>query len=330
MMALTSNPLIKKAFSLIERGDLGLIWIQGATDSGCSISLLNSIYPDILEVVKGTLPEVKIDLLYHTTLMLNYGDAAIRSIEEPAKDFILAVEGGVPTRDGGFFCTQGEIDGRPVTVKDWVEKLSKEAAMVVAIGNCATHGGIPAADPNPAGVRGVQQFLGNEYKSKLGLPVINVTGCPPHPDWMMGTLANALLSAAKLYPLPKLDQYNRPTQFFGRKIHDDCPRRGFFDLGVFAENHGSKKCLFSLGCKGPIAYGDCPSRKWNNGLSACTISGCFCIGCTEPGFPEEMLPFFEPYTSPPLTIKDAVGIGAALGAVLAGAYVVRNKVRRRG
>jgi hydrogenase small subunit len=328
-MALSNNSFIKKAYSLVERGDLGLIWLQGATDSGCSISLLNSIYPNILDIVTGTLPEVKVDILYHPTLMLAYGDAAIRNIEAPSKDFVLAIEGGVPTKDGGLFCTQGETDGRPKPFKDWVDKLSKEATIIVAIGNCATHGGIPAADPNPGGVKGVQDFLGEGYRSKLGLPVINVTGCPPHPDWMIGTLANALLSTAKLYPLPELDRHNRPLQFYGRKIHDDCPRRGFFDTGVFTKKHGGKKCLFSLGCKGPITYGDCPSRKWNNGLTACTISGCFCIGCTEPGFPDEMQPFFEPYTSPPKTIKDAVGVGAALGAVLAGAYIARHNLKRK-
>jgi hydrogenase small subunit len=261
--------------------------------------------------------------------MLSQGDTAIRNLEKPHKDFVLAVEGGVPTKEGGIYCTQGEIDGQPVPVKDWVEKLSKEAAAVVAIGSCSTNGGIPAATPNPAGVKGVLEFLGKAYKSKLGLPVINVPGCPPHPDWMIGTIANALLSAADLYPLPKLDSHNRPIQFYGKVIHDDCPRRGYYDTGVFAKNHGDKECLSKLGCKGPITHGDCNSRKWNNGLTSCVISGCFCIGCTEPGFPEGMQPFFEPVYAPPRNIEDAAGIGLALGAVLAGAYIARHRTKKR-
>ncbi|MEM4246004.1 MAG: hydrogenase small subunit, partial [Candidatus Bathyarchaeia archaeon] len=296
---------------------------------GCSISLLNTVYPDVIDLLGGALPEVKIDLLYHATLMPSFGDDAISRINPPKKGFVLAVEGGVPTRDGGVYCTQGEVGGRPVPVKEWVEKLSEEALAVVAIGDCATHGGIPASAPNPSSVVGVLKLLGDGYTSQLGLPVINVTGCPPHPDWMVGALASAVLAAGGLLPPPKLDAQNRPLEFFQRRVHDDCPRRGYYDTGVFAKKHGDKECLFKLGCKGPITYADCNSRKWNNGLTSCVISGCFCIGCTEPGFPEQMQPFFEPLTSPPMTIRDAAGVGVALGAVLAGAYLARTR-RKKG
>ena len=76
-------------------------------------------------------------------------------------------------------------------MKDWVVELASKANAVVALGDCACWGGIPANAPNPTDSVGLQYlkrnhggFLGADFKSKWGLPVINIPGCPCHPDWV--------------------------------------------------------------------------------------------------------------------------------------------------
>jgi len=322
------DSIIKEAMSQITTGGVSVLWIHGAACQSCTVSLLNTTYPDVVDVILGRLPEVKLDFDFQTVVMPSWGEKAMEALKNPPKDFVLLVEGSIQTKNNGTFCTIGEIDGKPVTMSEWVRKLSSQAMAVVSIGTCASYGGIPAGSPNPTGAVGLTDFLGSNFASKLNLPIVNVPGCPPHPDWMVGTLANIILAAKKLYPFPELDSLGRPTMFFGKSIHDDCPRRGQYDEGDFAEKFGHDGCIYQLGCKGPITYADCNSRKWNNGLNSCTISGAPCIACVQPEFPDKASPFFRALPAPPLSIGLAASVGTAVGASLTGAYWVQGARER--
>ena len=321
--------LIKEAMSQIRGGGVSVLWIHGAACQACTVSLLNTTYPDVTDVLLGTLPQVKLDLDYQTVLMLKWGNEALEALKNPQKDYLLLVEGSIQTKNDGTFCTIGEIDGKPVTMKDWVTKLAKDALAVIAIGTCASYGGIPAGAPNPTGAVGTTDFLGTNYRSRLNFPIVNIPGCPPHPDWMVGTLTSLILATKKLYPFPELDSLGRPTMYFERSIHDDCPRRGLYDEGNFAEKFGHDGCIYKLGCKGPISYADCNSRKWNNGLTSCTISGAPCIACVQPEFPDKSSPFFDALPIPALSYKEAAAVGVAVGGALAGAYWLRARKEKQ-
>jgi hydrogenase small subunit len=94
--------------------------------------------------------------------------------------------------------------------------------------------------------------------------------------------------------LPKpeeLDDNLRPLAFYGKLIHENCPRRAYFDEGKFAKKPGDEGCLYELGCKGPITYADCPTRRWNNGTNWVIGAGSPCLGCTQPEFTS--LPYYQ-------------------------------------
>ncbi len=325
------DAIVKEAMSQIREGGVSILWVCGAACQSCTVSLLNTTYPDVTDVIFGTLPEVKLDFDFQTVVMPKWGEEALEALRNPPENYVLIVEGSIPTKSDGIFCTIGEVDGKAVTVADWVRKLSRQAMAVVAVGTCASYGGIPAGSPNPTGAVGTIEFLGVNYASRLNLPIVNVPGCPPHPDWIVGTLASVVLAARKRYPFPELDLLGRPTMYFGRSVHDDCPRRGLYEEGEFAARFGHDGCIHQLGCKGPISYADCNSRKWNNGLNSCTISGAPCIACVQPEFPDRASPFFEPLPIPPLSYREAAAVGMAVGGVLAGAYWLQGrKEKKRG
>lgn len=279
-----------------------LVWLEGQDCAGCTISFLNGEQPDVIQAIM----QLNVVPIYHETIMAQQGlfvdgaavknadinaNYALEQFEASGKDFVLVVEGATPRGpDGtGNFCRVG---GEPF--KDIVERLASHSLATVAVGQCGSYGGIPAADPNPSDCSGLQFYrkekggiLGSDYKSKAGLPVINLPCCPTHPDWVMVTLAAVILGRSGGIDL---DEYNRPTAFFGESLHETCPRRGYFDSGKF----GYEYCLYNLGCKGPFTSSECPLRLWNNGRNMCTQAGAPCIGCAEPGFPDDKSPFYLP------------------------------------
>jgi hydrogenase small subunit len=254
-----------------------VIWIQAQSCSGCSVSLVNAIDPGIAAVITE-----HISLNFHQTLMGGTGDAAIRVLEETVKkkrkDFVLVVEGSIPTK-ADEYCTIGEVNGKTVSALKWIEELGANAKAVLAFGTCSAFGGIPAAKPgftgeNPTGARPVSAIL---PKAKI----VNVPGCPPHPDWMVGTIMHFLLKG-----LPELDEYNRPKLFFGKTVHEQCEHLPDYKRGRFAKRWGETGCLYLLGCLGMDTGCDIPKRKWVGGVNSCTGCGSGCIGCTEQPFPE--------------------------------------------
>jgi hydrogenase small subunit len=273
--------------------EIPVVWFAGAACTGCSISLLNSASPTIKNIlIDEIIPGVHINLRFHATVMAGAGEQAIQVMEDTAKQkkdgYVLIVEGAIPTAPEAVYGAVGERDGKPVSMETRVEELARNAMAIIAAGTCASFGGIPAAAPNPTGCKPVSQIL----KAKgINKPLINVPGCPPHPDWLVGTISSILLNG-----LPKasdLDDNLRPLAFYGKLIHENCPRRAYFDEGKFAKKPGDEGCLYELGCKGPMTYADCPTRRWNNGTNWVIGAGAPCNGCTQPEFPDMTSPFYE-------------------------------------
>ncbi len=286
-----------------------VVWLQGAACTGCSVSLLNSIYyATIDKLLINTL-----DLKYHPNLMAAAGDTAVAAAEaaRTAGGYVLVVEGAIPTGDSGKFCYVWPGKTAAQALQDY----AANAALIVAVGTCAAFGGVSGATvdgaANPTGAQGISALL-------PGKTVVNIPGCPAHPDWIVGTVAYVLTNGKA----PPLDANNRPTDFFGSLVHDNCPNRPMFntnyapwmsmalgqaclachsntDTSVPDPRHlGMTGCLFALGCKGPRTYADCPIRKWNGGAASTPgVNWCIgakspCHGCTEPDFPDGKSPFF--------------------------------------
>lgn len=270
-----------------------LVWMQTSACSGCSVSVINTIHPSIKNVILDQiLPGHQLFLNYHSTLMAAAGkvstDTAIETARKNKGKYVYLVEGAIPTRDDGIYGTLGEEDGKPITMLEWVRRLAPDAMAVLAVGTCAAFGGVAAAKPNPSGAKGVGDVL---RMNDISTPVINITGCPCHPDWFIGTVARVLL-----YGLPKpkeLDDHGRPKTYFGKSVHNRCINRDYLDDGIFAKKFGDVGCLLEIGCKGPFTYADCPVRQWNSGVNWCISANAPCMGCTEPGFPDEHSPLYQ-------------------------------------
>ncbi|MGD9372647.1 MAG: hydrogenase small subunit, partial [Desulfobacterales bacterium] len=222
---------------------------------------------------------------YHETIMAAAGQQAEDQLQASLKKytgkFICVVEGSIATKYDGAY---GKIGGR--TFLEIAKDVSSKAAAVIAIGACATYGGIPAAKPNPGGYKGVGDAL--------GIKTVNIAGCPPNPVNFVGTVVNYLL----LGKLPELDDLGRPLFAYGKTIHDQCPRRSHFENEEFVEEFGSAEaadgyCLYKMGCRGPETYNNCPVAKFNDGTSWPIEAGAPCIGCSEPNFWDKFTPFYE-------------------------------------
>jgi len=280
--------------------EIPAVYIAGSACSGCSVSLLNSVSPNIQNfLIDPVVPGKHVSLKFHAVIMGGQGEPVIKVLRETAKakpgEFILIIDGSIPVAEDGLYCRLGEMDGKEITMKDMSAELAKDALAVLAVGTCASFGGIPSGSPNPTGATSVRQFLQDEGIDK---PLINIPGCPPHPDWIVGTVADILING--LPSADDLDDVLRPKAFFGKLIHDNCPRRAYFDAGQFAKHPGEPGCLYEIGCKGPVTYADCPTRMWNNGVNWCIGAGAQCIGCVEPDFQDRLAPMFRKIDEPAL------------------------------
>lgn len=255
-----------------------VIWLACSNCTGCTVSLANLISEegptDVADLLLNT-----IWLEYHPNLMGAAGDLAVSTLNSAAAgNYVLVVEGGVPTAFGGNTCMLWtDVTGHDVTAMEAVSWLAPGAAAVLSVGTCASFGGIPKGDPNPTGIVSVEHFT--------GLPVINLPGCPTHPDWITWTVAQLLTGT----PI-QLDDRRRPREFFSHKIHETCPYKDRPEAETFGQ-HGL--CLEELGCKGPETKSDCHLRKWNGGTNWCIEAGSICLGCTEHRFPDGFSPFYE-------------------------------------
>jgi hydrogenase small subunit len=307
-----------------------IIWLHFQECTGCTESLLRTSAPGLAEVI---LDLVSLD--YHETLFAAAGhqaEAALhQAMEQNRGKYICVVEGAIPTKDDGIYCM---IGGR--TAIDILHEVGQDAGAVIAIGSCASWGGIPSADPNPTGAVGAPQIL-------AGKTVVTLPGCPANPYNFLGVA----LQYATFGTLPALDSQGRPEFAYGRTVHEHCPRRAHFDAGRFAEDFGDDGhrlgyCLYKLGCKGPQTHANCSVSHFCEVVDAWPIGiGAPCFGCTEQAIGFRM-PAFQtvaiqrptpPDTYPPIAAEQGVvsplatGIAGVIGGALLGAgYVVSKKV----
>lgn len=253
---------------------MNAIWLEATGCSGNIISLLNSENPGLNYILNDL-----INLKYNNSLMGAEGELAYENFLETLNtEFILLVEGAISTKDNGNYNIVANYKGKPITALEAVRAAGEKAKYIIAVGTCASYGGISAASPNPAECKNVKEILNKD--------LIRLPGCPCHPDWVVGTLAH-LIS----YGIPELDSDGRPVLFYGVTIHDTCNRRSYFDRGIFAKKLGQKECMFKLGCRGPVTKTDCPQRKWNAYVNWPIGDNTNCIGCANPYFPDGMEPF---------------------------------------
>ncbi|WP_238918836.1 hydrogenase small subunit [Clostridium sp. YIM B02555] len=253
---------------------MNAIWLEVTGCSGNIISLLNSENPGLYDVLTNI-----VNFTFNNALMGSEGEFAFEKfLETLDTDFILLVDGAVSTKENGRYNIVANYNGKSITALEAIQLAGGKAKYVVAVGTCASHGGISAAKPNPSESKSVQEVLERQ--------VIKLPGCPCHPDWVVGTIAHLVG-----YGTPELDNEGRPLLFYGVTIHDTCTRRGFFDKGIFAQKFGEEGCMFKLGCRGPVTKTDCPRRKWNGYVNWPIGDNTNCIGCAQAQFPDGMEPF---------------------------------------
>jgi hydrogenase small subunit len=295
-----------------------VIWLHGQECTGCTETLLRTSEPDLATLIFDL-----ISLDYHETVMAAAGHQAEKAMHDAmdANDgqFILVCEGSVSTKDGGIYLQISDKKG----IDMWKE-VGSRAAAVIAIGSCASWGGVQSQGENPTGAVGVHEII-------EGKPIVNIPGCPPNPYVFLATA----LEYAVAGTVPALDDKGRPLFAYDRTIHEHCPRRAHFDSGRFARSFGDDAhkqgwCLYALGCKGPVTHAPCSTRHFNEVVDAWPIGiGSPCFGCTEKeiGFKVPLFqtaeiqnavpPNFYPGVDPARGTISAVGAGAA-GAVIGG------------
>ena len=309
---------------------LPVIWIGFQECTGCTETLLRTAHPDLSDLILNL-----ISLEYHEALMAGAGKQAEETLAQAMHNYsgkyVCVVEGSIPTRDKGVYM---KLAGRPAM--EVLADVAGKAAAIVAIGSCASWGGIPSADPDPTGAVGVVDLMPEKT-------IVNIPGCPPNPYTLLGVL----LQYAAESTLPELDEERRPKFAFDRNIHDHCPRRAHFDAGHFVKQFGDQGhregwCLYEMGCKGPDTHAGCSTRHFNDIPDVWPIGiGAPCIGCTEKSIAFRV-PMFKvvqihtraqpPETYAPINVPQgtisplATGlVGLAAGALAGAGYVASRK-----
>ncbi|MFY9200644.1 MAG: hydrogenase small subunit [Methanosarcina flavescens] len=341
---------IAKAFNGLP--ETKVLWLHGVMDSGCSISMLDGENPDILEFLQL----FNLNLLYHEVLMMQQGifvdgqlantsdlnsEVLLEEILENERGYVLIAEGAIangPHGSGKYMVLGGKI------YRDVFERAARNASVIVAIGQCATNSGVNAAESeindlmDHRGVAFTREDSSKGIVDLLGIdtPVVNVNGCPAHPDWVFLTVGAIALGKIRVPDdLPEvLDRWYRPKVFYppDYTVHDNCPRRGFYDRGEFETTVGGPKCLWKLGCKGPYSHADCATRRWNGHINFCPQAGSPCIGCVQPGFPDSTRPFYVEIEDAGIVntnLDTIAGVAIAGGLIAAGAHALRRTVLRK-
>ena len=302
---MASTRVAGPAPSATEQSIVHVLWISaGLSCDGDSIALTAATNPSLEDLLAGVIPGSPQIVLHIPALAYENGAEFLQAYSD-AEDgllspFILVLEGSVPdeTLSGDGYWTGfgvNEFDGQPITVNEWVDRLAPNADAVMAVGTCATYGGIPAMRNNPTGAMGLPDYLGWGWTTRDDLPIVCLPGCPAQPDNISSTLLELALFIDGVGPAPELDEQLRPKRLFEHTAREGCSRAGFTEQGLFASTYGNDpRCLVKLGCKGPIAKCNVPQRGWVNGVGGCPNAGGICIGCTMPGFPDKFMPFMEP------------------------------------
>src|ERR1700756_957017 len=233
--------------------ELHILWITaGLGCDGDSVSITAATQPSIEDVLRGAIPGLPKVYLHNPVLAYENGDEFMKywylADEDRLGPFVLVVEGSVPNesiKKEGYWAALGtdKKTGQPITTCEWIDRLAPKAVAVVAAGTCATYGGIHAMQGNPTGCMGLPDYLGWNWRSKAGLPIVNVPGCPVQPDNMTETLLYLLYQVAGLAPMIPLGDELGPKWLFERTVHDGCDRAGFYEQGDFATVYGDDRCL---------------------------------------------------------------------------------------
>ena len=276
---------------------------SGLGCDGDSIAMTSAVNPSLEDIITGAIPGMP-KVVAHTPVLAYENGAEFMQAWYDAEagkldPFVLILEGSVPNEkingEGHFAgMSVNPSNGQPITTNEWIDRLAPKAAAVVALGTCATYGGIPAMKNNPTGAMGLCDYLGWGWTSAAGLPVINIPGCPVQPDNTTESLTVLVMALAGIAPVPELDDQHRLTMHFGRTVHEGCNRAAFYEHGDFATEYGSDhRCLVKLGCKGPVVKCNVPIRGWASGVGGCPNVGGICMACTMPGFPDKYMPFMD-------------------------------------
>ena len=300
-----------------DEGVIHVFWLSGMCCGGCTVSTLGASNPSLDEMVRGAIPFLPELVLHHPMFaddvgrdfMVPFRQAVEGNLGAP---YLLVVEGSIPDdqsfEQAGQFAALGvgsdwprslpsaRPPDQPLRASDWIWALAPRAAATIAVGTCASWGGIPAAAGNITGSMGLMDYLGSGYRSAKGLPVMNVPGCAPVGDNVTETMSAVIQYVQNTASLPEFDELGRPAWIFGETVHRHCPKAGYYEEGVFAEEPGDNQCLVEIGCWGPVVQCNIVERGAINHLGGCMVAGGACIGCTMPGFPDKYSPF---YKSPP-------------------------------
>jgi hydrogenase small subunit len=320
-MGLSHTGVAQVEQALKTKSRLPVIWLHFQECTCCSESFIRSSHPIVADVL---LDQISLD--YTETLMAASGHQAeaamLNTMEKYKGEYILCVEGSVPTGADGVYCM---IGGK--TSLQILEEAAENAKAIIAWGSCATNGCVQAAKPNPTSATPIHKLV-------KGKPIIKVPGCPPIGEVMAGVIVHVVTFGR----IPELDASGRPKAFYSKRVHDTCYRRASYDAGLFVESfddENAKKgyCLYKVGCKGPVTYNACASMRWNNGTSFPIQSGHGCIGCSENNYWDNGPIYERASIFPGFGIEsnaDTIG-KVGLGAVTTGiaAHAVMTNFRKK-
>lgn len=319
-MGLSQAGIAQIAKAMQQKTRLPVIWLHFQECTCCSESFIRSSHPMVADIL---LDQISLD--YTETLMAASGfqaeEAMKNTMTKYKGEYILCVEGSVPTDADGVYCM---IGGK--TSLQILEEAAEGAKAIIAWGSCASNGCVQAAKPNPTSATPIHKLV-------HGKPVIKVPGCPPIGEVMAGVIVHVVTFGK----IPELDGLGRPKAFYSKRVHDTCYRRPYYDAGLYVESfddENAKKgyCLYKVGCKGPSTYNACGVTKWNNGTSFPIQSGHGCFGCSEANFWDNGRLYERASAFPGFGIEstaDTVGkiaLGVTAGAI--GAHAIMTNIRK--
>lgn len=304
---------------------LTVLWITaGLGCDGESIAITASTQPGLEDIVMGGLPGIPKIHFLNPFYCYENAEEYIAYLERAATnmlgEFILVVEGSIPDETNkaeGYWAALGtdHLSGEPIFTVDWIDRIVPNAWAVMAVGTCATYGGIHAMEGNPTGAIGLPDHLGWNWRSKGDVPVVCVPGCPTQPDNLTEVILYLLYQWAGRSPMIDLDEQLRPRWLFAETLHEGCDRGGYYEQGQFGDAYGSRECIVKLGCWGPVVQCNVGKRGWINGMGGCANVGGICIGCTMPGFPDKFMPFMDQPPGSLLSSQAVMTYGKAIHAL---------------
>ena len=305
--------------------EIDVLWITaGLGCDGDTIAMTAATQPSLEEILLGGIPGIPKVNFHNPFLSFENGDDFMeffyKGSDGRIDPFILVVEGSIPNENNkaeGYWASFGtsKETGQPITTCEWIDRLAPRAWAVIAVGTCATYGGIHAMEGNPTGCMGLADYLGWDWHSRSGIPIVCVPGCPVVPDNFMETLLYLLYQSAGRAPMIPLDDALRPTWLFGQTVHEGCDRGGYYEQAQFGEHYGARECIVKLGCWGPVVQCNVGKRGWINGIGGCPNVGGICIGCTMPGFPDKFMPFMNQPPGSLLSSHAVMTYGKAIHAL---------------